>query len=179
MILLTKKMEKTKNRGAVMLLAMVFLLLLAMVSTTVLQTGVMEFRMAGNDQFREEAFQKAEGIASVITELEDNFPVTGDVGYTICLDNTATAGCSADLLAVNANVISVPAGVSVNYDVQRRGPRLLGKLPFRQSQRAASSSRAYDVATFEADVEVDGGSVGLGSAHIAQGIAIVVPDSSQ
>ncbi|MEH6593003.1 MAG: PilX N-terminal domain-containing pilus assembly protein [Halioglobus sp.] len=174
-----RKMNKSKSRGAVLLLAMIFLLLMAMVAATVLQASALEFRMAGNDQFREEAFQKAEGIAAAITELADNFPVSGGVGYTICLDNASTAGCSADLVALGANVTAVPTGMTVGYTVERRGPKLLASLPFRQSQSATSSSRAYDVALFEASVEVDGGTVGLGSAQVAHGVAVVIVSSAQ
>ena len=174
-----RKMNKSKNRGAVLSLAMIFLLLMAMVATTVMQTSVLEFRMAGNDQFREEIFQKVEGIAEAITERQGNFPVAGDVGYTVCLDNTTTTGCSADLLALGASVISVPTGVTVNYTVERQGPRLLSRLPFRQSQGSSSSSRAYDVALFETNAKVDGGSVGLGTAEVAHGVAVVIVNSTQ
>ena len=116
-----------------MLLAMIFLLLMAMVAGTVMQNSILAFRMAGNDQFREEAFQKAQGIASAISEAQDNFPVSGGVGYIICRDAAATAGCSADLAALDANVVSVPAGVTVDYQIERQGPLLLETIPFRLS----------------------------------------------
>ena len=57
---------KTRQRGAVLLLAMVFLLLMAIVAGTVMQTSVLEFFMAGNDLFRVEAFQQAQAITSEI-----------------------------------------------------------------------------------------------------------------
>jgi hypothetical protein len=135
--------------------------------------------MAGNDQFREEMFQKVEGIAEAITESEENFPVAGDIGYTVCLDNTTTTGCSADLMALGASVLSVPTGVTVEYAVERHGPRLLSRLPFRQSQGATSSSRAYDVALFETKAKVDGSAVGLGTAEVAHGVAVVIVNSTQ
>ena len=61
--------SKTKNRGAVLFLAMIFLLLLAIISGTVIRTSILEFQMAGNDQFREEAFQRAEAIAANLSEV--------------------------------------------------------------------------------------------------------------
>ena len=167
-------MNKASNKGAVLLLAMIFLLLMAMVAGTVMQNSILAFRMAGNDQFREEAFQKAQGIASAISEAQDNFPVSGGVGYIICRDNTVTADCSADLAALDPNVVSVPAGVTIDYQIERQGPLLLETIPFRLGQGSTSSSLAYDAAIFEASVEVDGSTVGLGKAQVVQGVAIVI-----
>jgi len=55
-------LHRRRNRGAVLLLAMVFMLMLAVIAGSVMQTGVLEFHMAGNDQFQEEAFQRAQAI---------------------------------------------------------------------------------------------------------------------
>jgi hypothetical protein len=170
----TGKMNKASSKGAVLLLAMIFLLLLAMVAGTVMQNSILSFRMAGNDQFREEAFQKAQGIVSAISEDQDNFPVSGGVGYIICKDNTVTAGCSADFAPIDPDVVTLPAGVTIDYQIERQGPLLLETIPFRLSQDSTSSSLAYDAAIFEAKVEVDGSAVGLGKAQVVQGVAIVI-----
>lgn len=174
-----EKMNRSSSRGAVLLLAMLFLLLMAMVAGTVMQTSILEFRMAGNDQFREEAFQRAQGIASAISERHSNFPVVGDVGYTLCKDNSASTGCSADLVALDPDIVSVPAGVALEYQVERQGPAILEGLPFRLPEGSASSSVAYDAAVFETSVEVDGGTVGLGTAQVVQGVAVVIVSSTR
>jgi len=175
-------MNKPRSGGAVLILAMIFLLLMALVAGTVMQTSILEFRMAGNDQFREEAFQKAQGIAAAISADQDNFPVSGGVGYIICedvADTTKYPDCGESLAVLDPDVLSVPSGVTFTYQVQREGPAFLDSLPFRLAQGSTSSSLAYDAAIFEAHVQVDGGSVGLGSAEIVEGLAIVIVSSAQ
>jgi hypothetical protein len=167
------------QRGAVLLLAMIFLLLLAMIAGTTMHTSILEFRMAGNDQFREEAFQKAQAVATALSQNAANFPVTGGVGYTICKAGDSDAACNISSINVPAAVAAVPAGVTVEYRVQRQGPMIMESLPFRQSQSEVSSSLAFDAALFEAAVAVDGSAVRLGRAEVAQGVARLVASSAQ
>lgn len=174
----TRNINCCKSSGAVLLLAMVFLLLIAMIAASVMQTSAVELQMAGNDQFREEAFQKAQGIASAISQRKENFPITGPIDYMLCANSAATVGCSADLPPLDSAIVAVPPGVRLSYSVHRQGPALLKALPFRIDQGRVSSSLAYDAAVFETRVQVDGSAVGLGSAQVAQGIAIMVTDSA-
>ena len=163
----------SKIRGAVLLVSMVFLLLMALVAGTVMQTSVLEFRMAGNDQFREEAFQKVQAIASAISENEDNFPIVGDIGYTVCDAADGHADCNTDgnNIAIDSSVTSVPSGVSTTYRIRREGPWCYPEPPFRLSQAQASSD--VDFALFETTVDYDGSSVRLGNAEIAVGVLAV------
>jgi hypothetical protein len=173
---LNRPINKFRNRGAVLLLAMIFLLLLSIVAGTVLQTSMLEFQMAGNDQFREEAFQQAQAMASEIAEDLDNFPVTGGIGYKVC-----KVGCNGTnfLEVIDSAVPAEAHGASVDYYVKRQGPLFIESLPFRQSQSQASSSPAFDAAIFEIRVAVDGSSVKLGSASVVQGVAVRVASSGQ
>lgn len=172
---LDDKPLKRRQHGAVLLLAMVFLLLMAIVAGTVMQTSILEFFMAGNEQFREEAFQQAQAISSELSEDLANFPVTGGIGYTIC-----ASGCDATFPRPPTSSLSkVPAGSTVTYSVRRRGPLFIDNLPFRQSENTVSSNPALDAAIFEADVEIDGSANRLGSAHVVQGIAVRVVSSAQ
>jgi Tfp pilus assembly protein PilX len=151
---------------------MIFLLLMALVAGTVMQTSMLEFRMAGNDQFREEAFQQAEAVATSISEDIANFPVSGDVGYTIC-----KSGCDSNTLNYDTTVLtdqSLVSGV-----VTREGPLILETFPVRLSESQSSSSPSYDAAVFEVRVEYNGSDDGLGNAAVAQGIAVRIASSSQ
>jgi hypothetical protein len=158
---------------------MVFLLLLAMIAASVMQTSAMELRMAGNDQFREQAFQKVQGIASVISSRAENFPTLSPISYLLCANRAATDGCDADMAALEASIVAVSPGVSLSYSVERRGPAVLKALPFRIEQGAATSSLAYDMAVFETLVQLDGSAGRRGSAQVVLGIAIAVTDSAQ
>lgn len=135
--------------------------------------------MAGNDQFAEEAFQKAQGIASAISQRKESFLMSAPLDYIACANSALTAGCSSDLSPLDSAIVAVPAGIRLSYSVQRRGPKLLKALPFRIEQRAASSSLAYDAAVFETRVHFDGSAAGLGSAEVAQGVAVMVSGSVQ
>ncbi|MEH6570082.1 MAG: PilX N-terminal domain-containing pilus assembly protein [Halioglobus sp.] len=174
----TRKINSCRSSGAVLLLAMVFLLLIAMIAASVMHTSAMELRMAGNDQFREEAFQQVQGIVAAISQRKENFPVTGPISYMLCANSAAIEGCSADLPPLDSTLVAISSGVRLSYSVHRQGPTLLKALPFRIDQGIVSSSLAYDAAVFETRVQIDGSAVGLGSAQVAQGIAIMVTDST-
>ena len=159
------------NRGAVLLLAMVFMLMLAVLAGTVMQTGILEFHMAGNDQFQEEAFQRAQAIASELSRDPDNFPVVGGVGYTLCSSEDNDPECDGNFPRIPVSAV-VPEGVELTYRVMRQGPHLLQSFPLRQAQAVASGSGIFDAAIFEVSVRVDGSSGRLGSAQVVQGIAV-------
>lgn len=167
------------SRGAVLLLAMVFLVLMTLVAVTVTKTSVQEFQMAGNAQFREDAFQQAQAIVSELITTRDNFPIYGDVGYTICVAGDTDPDCNGTNVLAAIDSDDVPAGVTVNYRVVRQGPLFTEGLPFRQSQASASSSPAFDSAIFEVSADIDGTAARLGSASVVQGVAIRVASSSQ
>ena len=164
----------TASCGAVLLLAMVFMLMLAMIAATVMQTALLQLRMAGNDQFLEEAFHKAQAIATELSLDTDNFSLEGGVGYTNCPIGVKDINCSRSQLPVPASAV-VPTGVTLDYRVTRQEPLLWRGFPIREAQDTVSSSNSFDAAIFEIDVRIDGSQKRLGSAHIVQGIALRVP----
>ena len=170
------RLFKQRQEGAVLLIAMIFLLLLAIIAGTVSQTSILEFFMAGNAQLREEAFQQAEAITSELVGDIDNFPVIGKIGYTMCESGKALgADCDDNLPVVKSDT------TNAEFSVVRRGPLILESLPFRQGEGDASSSPNFDAAIFEIDVgvNVDGAAPRLGSAQIVQGVAIRIVSSGQ
>jgi Tfp pilus assembly protein PilX len=150
---------------------MVFLLLLTLVAGTVMNTSILEFRMAGNSQFREEAFQKVQAAVTSISEDIDNFVVAGGVGYTNCMVGDANPDCDEHSLIVDATAVTVAAG-SLSFNVVRQGPEILPSPPVRMSEDEVSSSASYDYAVFEAGAEYSGSDQGLGNAEVAQGIMV-------
>jgi hypothetical protein len=164
----------TGSRGAVLLLALVFMLMLAMVAATVMQTAVMQLRMAGNDQFMEEAMHRARAIATELSLNPDNFSLEGGIGDTNCPVGMHSPGCDRSQLQVPVSAV-VPTGVVMDYRVTRREPLFSRGFPFREPQDKVSSSNSFDAAIFEIDVRIDGSGERLGSAHIVQGIAMRVP----
>ena len=164
-------LHRRRNRGAVLLLAMVFMLMLAVIAGSVMQTGVLEFHMAGNDQFQEEAFQRAQAIASELSRDQDNFSLAGGLGYTLCSSEDSDPGCDSNSLGPPLSAV-VPEGVELTYRVIRQGPRLLQSFPLREAQSVASGSGMFDAAIFEVSVHLDGSDRRLGSARVVQGMAV-------
>jgi Tfp pilus assembly protein PilX len=167
---LNRRTKKRQN-GVVLLIAMIFLLLLAIIAGTVTQTSILEFFMAGNAQFREEAFQEAQAVVTEISSDINNFPVAGGIGYTACKTG---AGCDSNLIPLVGAV-----STTADYRVVRRGPLILESLPFRQGESSGSSSPTFDAVIFEIQVAVDGSDSRLGSAEIVQGMAVRIASSGQ
>ncbi len=160
----------TRNTGAVLLLTMVFLMLLATLGASAMQTSILEFQMAGNAHFREEARQRAQAIASAISDNEENFPVIGAIGFTLCKAANTAPECNTDrFITLDSGLEAAHADVGAEYSVVRQGPLLLPSLPFRQLQSSVSSSLAYEVAIFETRVKVGG----LALVEVVQGIAVL------
>jgi len=63
-----------RQRGAVLAVSLIFLLLLSIVAISLMRSGQLEVLMAGNAQSRLSAFEMAEGIAeAIMVRWEDNF----------------------------------------------------------------------------------------------------------
>lgn len=97
------KESSTNQRGAVLLISLIFLLLLSVVAVTTMKINTLELLMSGNEQARIEAFQKAQAIVEAIDTDEANFNVLGETGYMICSGiHTETGGdCVENTLSLN------------------------------------------------------------------------------
>ncbi len=133
--------------------------------------------MARNNQFQLEAFQLAQGVASAISRDNDNFPVAGNLNHVICKDVKNTPGCGAGVAVLDPNLVTVPAGVTLDYRVRRVAPLLQKGFPVRLGEGRVSSSVTYDAAVFETQVEIDATMVGQGAARIALGVAVLTVSS--
>ena len=165
------------QQGAVLVVALIFLLLTAMISSTVMQTSVIEVKMAGNEQLREEAFQTGQAVTNAISADTNNLVVAGDVGYKIC-SSGLSSGCDSYVINLASAITTVPSGVTLDYYAERLGP-LFAPLPFRLGENSAGSATAYVGAKFEVNASYDGTGARLGTSDIAQGIVLRVAASSQ
>jgi hypothetical protein len=162
------------NRGAVLLLALIFILMLAVIAVTVLQTAVLQLRMAGNDQFLEENLHMAQAIATELSLNPENFSLDGEVGHTNCPAGGQGLNCDRRELQ-EPRLAQASAGLEIDYRVTRQDPLLWKSFPIREPQGKVSSSTSFGAAIFEINVRIDGGKNPLGNAHIVQGIAVRVP----
>ena len=159
------------SHGSVLILALVFMLMLAVISTTAMHTALLQLRMAANDQFLEEAFHKAEAIADELSQSPDNFLLDTEVGHSNCPLDPKILDCEFRLLPVPVSA-STSEGYEIDYRITRQDPLLWQDFPMRASQATVLSSRTFDAAIFEVDVRVDGSRKRRGSAHVVQGVAL-------
>jgi hypothetical protein len=166
--------HRLPSRGAVALLALLFMLLLSIVAATVLQSGSLQLHMAGNDQFKEEALYQAQAIATELSLQRDNFSLQDTVGSTTCLLGDEAPPCDRSSLPVPASAQHLE-GYMLDIRITRQDPLLWRGFPVRESEKNASSARSFDAAIFEVDVHLDGSEARLGSARVVQGVAVRVP----
>jgi hypothetical protein len=165
-----------RQRGAILLLALVFMLMLAIIVSSVMHTAVLQLHMSGNDQFVEQAFNAAQAVAAELSLDADNFRLDTQVEQSNCAPGNSSADCVLHLLAVAAPA-DMPEGVVLDYRVTRQEPLIYLGFPIRESEQAASSSNSFDAAVFEISVRVDGARKKLGSSHVVQGIAMRIPSN--
>ncbi len=162
-----------RQDGAVLIIALMFLLLLALVAATASETNTLQLQMAANDQLRVEAQQRVMAILDAILDNDNNTPVIGDIGYKICDQSSLEASCDQALISLDSSITDVPSGTSNNYFVTRMGPLETGAPVMSESM--ASSASAFNVARYEVTASFDGEAARLGSSTIVQGITIKIP----
>jgi hypothetical protein len=162
------------DRGAVLLLSLVFILMLALIAGMVIQAAILQLHMAGNDRFLEEAIHKAQAIATELSLAPKNFSLEGGIGQINCPADAQALNCDLRTLKVPRSA-QASQGVEVDYQVTRVEPLMWESFPIRESQENASSSTSFGAESFEINVRIDGRESRLGKANIVQGIAVRVP----
>ena len=158
--------------GYILLLVMVFLLLLTVLAGTALRVSALEFRMAGNDQFREQALQQALGIADALAVNPQNFPLDLAPGDSLC---DVSSSCANPGLAAATMADALPAGTLLRYSITRRGPLFAPAPELRLAEARTSGASGWQAASFEVQVDIDGTALGLSSARVVQGVALLLP----
>ena len=100
-----------RQRGAVLIIALMFLVLLTIIGVSGISSTTVEERMAGNSRDREAAFQAAESaLRDAEIDLETSIGGTGN------RDTTVWA------VGVNATTVAVPCASSFTTGVCTNGP---------------------------------------------------------
>jgi len=166
-----------RQSGAVLLVAMVFLLLIAMLSTTTMSTSTMEVLMAGNEQSRVEALERSQAIVEVLGEDNATYRVQ-TVGYMRCSASHSHSNCDTvtanDLLITNTDVLGLLSAATVSYSAEFYYE---GGVPAVSLGNA--SGQSYSAAYFDIDVSYDDVNPRGGASEVSQGVGIRVPTSDQ
>lgn len=116
-----------RQQGAALVIGLILLLILTLLAVTGMNTASSELIMAGNEQFRQNAFHAAEaGIEQAVTELA-TVPQTGTA---VVVSNVPVPGSSGDEYTTSStymgddlNLPGFSAGkfVGFHYQIESRG----------------------------------------------------------
>ena len=140
-----------RERGTVLLVSLILLIVATTISLSAVSTSVMELRMAGNAEASVDTMQTA--LAAVDFAIADpsNLPVSGPlkVPTTVTLSDTMFNELAGETITASASRIEDCAPP----------PRM----------RAASSLLAYSSFKYEISAEINRNVRGMGQSGVAQG----------
>ena len=149
-----------KQTGVVLVVSLLVLLVMGIIATTVARTNQLQLHMAGNDEARIAALQRALAVLDGIFARSSNTLPGGGVGHRNCLADSVDVSCDEHSLTLEHSV--VPAIGDLNVAVLRIAPEV-GRMPILAEARASSTVH-YQVAKFEVQVIYDGTAQGRGQA---------------
>jgi hypothetical protein len=168
-----------RQRGVVLIVALVLLVAITLLSLAGISTTTLELMMATNQQARVDAFQQAEaGVDATSTKL-DNFPVIGAIGVERCTPDFDDSNKYYEDGDVDCSTydISLPSGYDLSYSRIRveRIPPLLQPAP----RFIETSAEKLKVATFKVDSRYDARGIQGGRAEHNQGLIVTVLTPSE
>lgn len=171
---MNRKYSVEGQSGMVLLVTLLILLLMAIIAATVTETNVMQLRMAGNDEAKTDALQRALAVVDGLIDRPGNTPVIGDVGYTLCSPDAPDPNnvCNEKTLAVPPGVIAVSEKSKYDYYVERMGPKTVSLGAIGRRDEDEADNFEYLGATFEVAGSYDGTGDNLGRAAVVQGVLI-------
>lgn len=163
------------QRGAALFTALMFLVVLTLISLAAMRSSTLEMRMATNDEARLSAFQRTQAVVDATIGETDNIKVVGAVGRRTCTGSSASD--SPDGLACDAYGINLAdddydddvADGIIKVAVTRLSP---AEAPAPRS--LGTSAAVYSVATFKVDSLYDATADGLGRGRIVEGVMVLV-----
>jgi len=158
-----------QQRGAVLVVTMLFLIAISVLAVTAMQSGNIGLQMAQNEESRIAATQGAQALADAIASNPASTPVVGDSNFTIC--TAGEANCDrTDLPIADATLSSEVANGFISARVRREGSL------FRPPPRSVESSiDKFNSASFEVITTFDRTDEQLGRQQIAEGVLVLVP----
>ncbi len=158
-----------QQRGMVLVLSLVFLLLFAVIAAALLQSGQLELRMAGNSESVIRDRQRALAVLELLLEQPGIFAARERQGYRFCAPGDPGPGC--DEFSLSPVSVLPVALQPASARIERVGP-LAVTLP-AMHEALASSAVAFAATRFELWVAT--GEIGQRRTELAQGVMRRVP----
>ena len=167
-----------RQTGAALFTALMFLIVLTLISLAAMRTSTLELRMSGNQESKLAAFQSAQAIVDATMGLPANVKVYGDVGRRMCTGSDAgdtpdDIACDEYGVALAEDVYAdeladghVKVAVTRLSPLERPAPRVLG-----------TSAAVFSVAAFQVDAAYDATDVGQSQSRIVEGVMVLVSKS--
>lgn len=158
-----------RQRGVVLLLSLLVLLLLALIAVTVSRGSLLQLHMAANEETRMSAMQWA--LAAIDNAFDSHQGLGADaaVGRRTCSTGSTDPLCDVRSIELDSKLASA-AEAALEVAVERVAPHL-ARMPVMAEDRA-SSAVAYRAARFEITARYGGGAASRGGAQVVQGIQL-------
>lgn len=160
--------NQVSQRGAVLVTALVFLVVLTLLSVTSIRSSTIGVRMALNEEARFASLQAAQAMTEALAAAPDATLVVGGAGFANCTDGES--GCDLYTLPVPAGYLSDEVGAG---NLSGRVNRL--SAPDMPPPRVLESSLdKFSATTFQVSATFDRTEEGLGRARLVEGLLILV-----
>ncbi|MDX1443223.1 MAG: PilX N-terminal domain-containing pilus assembly protein [Gammaproteobacteria bacterium] len=158
-----------RQSGAALFMALMFLIIITMLSLSAMRSSIMELRMAGNEEEQMYAVQRAQAAIDATVTDAANTPVIGGIGDTTCLPGAV--GCTRDTLDLSTYP-EITDDIEDGYlDVRVRRIRPLEKTAPRTIGTSAS---VFSYASFEVTGQFNGLDDGRGNAQVNEGVMVLI-----
>jgi hypothetical protein len=153
------------QRGSIMLISLIFLVLLGIMGLTSMHTSKLEMRMSGNEQVKVSAHEAAQSLIDAVIADPTMTPVVGDVGYVLC--TAGEPGCDRVSITMPAGPLQpevTAQHLGATGELQAIGPPPRG---------TGFSADFFDANHYRLTATYDRADEGLGRASVTQGIVIL------
>jgi hypothetical protein len=161
-----------RDRGFALITALIFLLVITLLSVSAMRSSRTELRMSSNAEARSVAFQTAQAMLDAIAVHPAATPVIGGVGYTLC--TPTEANCNRNDLALANGLFGNEIGTEVlRARIERMDPA--DRPPPRGTE---SSIDKFDAAAFEVRTVYDRAEERGGRVTMVDGLLVLVPKTN-
>jgi len=159
--------SRKNQRGGVLLVSLVFLIVIGLLGLSSLTTSRLELRMANNEEVRTNALQIAMALADAVVATPAMTPVFGTLGYTMCTAGQPNCDNPSLFMPDPALAPEVASG-------HLGGTVVLRTMPNTPPPRGLGfSADKFSAAGFELTSTYDRADEGLGSATVRQGLLVL------
>ena len=165
------------ERGAALFTALIFLIIVTMLSLTAMRGSVLELRMASNQELKNTAFQRAQAVVDATIGDSGNMPTLGDIGTTNCMATDPNPGdCDNVSVALDDGYLATTEyfdGDESDGEIYVRTTRL-APLQAPAPRSIGTSASIYSVASYQVDGIYDLSEIGQGRAQIREGLMLLI-----